>query len=167
MPQSHAHRAGPVPMRSEDIRDIRRHLQNLEFQVQQLRQEIDLNPGEATHSIAAASPVSYRLVREMIDARRTRDRHFGDSLFGEPAWDILLALYAAELAQMRVTTSQLCLGAAVPATTALRWIGNLDEAGLLERRNDPFDGRRVFVNLTDKARETFRSYFEELLGTER
>src|SRR5438874_11958217 len=34
-----------------------------------------------------------RLAIRMYDARRTRDRIMSRELFGEPAWDMLLALY--------------------------------------------------------------------------
>jgi hypothetical protein len=38
----------------------------------------------------------------------------------------------------------------VPPTTALRWIGQMTEAGLLERVEDETDRRRAFIALTDK-----------------
>ena len=164
MSQLHAKRAEPVQLRSNDVLDIRRQIQNLEFQVQQLRQNIDSGSVDPRAAPVAGEPVSYRLLKDMIEARRARDRYFDGSLFGEPAWDILLELYAGELAQMRVTVSNLCIGAAVPATTALRWINNLENSGLLMRSPDPMDGRRLFVNLTDKAREGLAAYFEEVLG---
>jgi len=43
------------------------------------------------------------------------------------------------------------VAAAVPTTTALRWIRTLTEAGLLERRTDAGDARRSFVILSDTA----------------
>ena len=161
MPSSQGQRSGRGKMGPDDVLNIQRQVQNLEFQVQKLRQNID---GESQQPDVPTShgPVSYRAIREMLDARRLRDRYFGQSLFGEPAWDILLELYASELAQVRITVSQLCIGAAVPATTALRWIGNLEAGGLLTRHKDKLDGRRVFVFLTDKAREAFRSYFDSV-----
>src|SRR5689334_9354526 len=33
------------------------------------------------------------LALQLYDARRSRDRMFNDCLFGEPGWDMLLALY--------------------------------------------------------------------------
>lgn len=163
MSQSHAKSAEPVQLRSNDVLNIRRQIQNLEFQVQQLRQNIGSDSVGQKAVPSAGEPVSYRMLKDMIEARRARDRYFDGSLFGEPAWDILLELYASELAQMRVTVSNLCIGAAVPATTALRWINNLEISGLLMRSPDPMDGRRMFVSLTDKAREGLAAYFDEVL----
>jgi hypothetical protein len=77
--------------------------------------------------------VTPKQVRRVICARRKRVQFFGDDLFGEPAWDILLDLFATHLTGGRVSTSSLCIAADVPSTTALRWIGVLCERDLLLR----------------------------------
>ena len=109
-----------------------------------------------------APPLSVDVVRAVIRARRLRARFFADELFADPAWDMLLDLLQAELAQHRVPVSSLCIAAAVPATTALRWIKSMTDAGLFLRRADPHDGRRVFVELSPGASEGMRRYFGEL-----
>ena len=58
--------------------------------------------------------------------------------------------------------SSLCIAAAVPATTALRWIKTMTDAGLFKRRADPHDGRRVFIELAPKASQATRGYFAEV-----
>ena len=83
-------------------------------------------------------------------------------MFADPAWDMLLDLLQAEIAQHRVPVSSLCIAAAVPATTALRWIKTMTDAGLFRRRSDPHDGRRVFVELSPTASEALRRYFKEV-----
>ncbi|MBO9378595.1 winged helix DNA-binding protein [Sphingomonas histidinilytica] len=98
-------------------------------------------------------------IRDMIRARRLRDELFGAGLFADPAWDMLLDLMAARLERRPVAVSSLCIAAAVPATTALRWIKQLTEAGLLRRVADPDDGRRVFIELTDHAASVMEAYF--------
>ena len=146
-----------------EVLDIRRHLQNLELQVQQLRQSLNAEPASSIADEQSSGRISYREVRSIVESRRARDHYFDRNLFGEPAWDMLLELYACELGQLRMTASQLCVAAAVPATTALRWIGNLDRAGLIQRTDDPLDRRRVFVSLTDNGLKALRSYFGEVL----
>jgi len=106
-----------------------------------------------TVAVAAAD------VRKAIRARRLRDQLFVTGLFEDPAWDMLLDLYAAELELAQVSVSSLCIAAAVPATTALRWIGRMTETGLLERTPDPFDRRRAFMVLSRAAREKMDGYF--------
>ena len=103
--------------------------------------------------------VTERYIRVMIKLRRHRDSFFGNELFADPAWDMLLELYASALGQLRVTVSSLCLAAAVPATTALRWITLLEAEGLIERRPDPIDGRRKFISLSEKALDAMNGYF--------
>lgn len=98
-------------------------------------------------------------VRAIIKSRRKRDALFPPGLFGEPAWDMLLELYAAKLAYRQEFVSSLCIASAVPATTALRWIVVLENAGLVERRADRFDRRRTFVSLTDKGQSALEEFF--------
>ena len=107
-------------------------------------------------------PLSADTVRNVIRARRLRARFFPEELFADPAWDMLLDLLQAELAQLRVPVSSLCIAAAVPATTALRWLKTLVSQGLFVRRADPHDGRRVFVELAPEASQALRRYFAEV-----
>ena len=107
-------------------------------------------------------PVSAELVRSVIRARRLRARYFSEELFADPAWDMLLDLLQAEIAQLRVPVSSLCIAAAVPATTALRWLKTMVQEGLFLRRADPHDGRRVFVELAPETSLALRRYFAEV-----
>jgi DNA-binding MarR family transcriptional regulator len=112
--------------------------------------------------IGEAPTVSLETVRQVIRARRLRARYFDEEIFADPAWDMLLDLLQAEIAQHRVPVSSLCIAAAVPATTALRWIKTMTDAGLFRRRADPHDGRRVFVELAPQASEAMRRYFKDV-----
>lgn len=101
-------------------------------------------------------------VRAVIRARRLRSRYFSEGLFADPAWDMLLDLLQAEISHLRVPVSSLCIAAAVPATTALRWLKTLVSQGLFVRRADPHDGRRVFVELAPETSQALRRYFAEV-----
>jgi hypothetical protein len=97
-------------------------------------------------------------VRAIIRARRLRDQYLPADLFADPAWDMLLDLMAARLEGNRVAVSSLCIAAAVPATTALRWIKMLTDQGLVVRSADPQDGRRVYIELADEAARALTAY---------
>ncbi|SBV34248.1 conserved protein of unknown function [uncultured Sphingopyxis sp.] len=103
-----------------------------------------------------------KAVRRMLRQRRMREQFFPADLFADPAWDMLLDLYAARLERQPVSVSSLCIAAAVPATTALRWIKTMTEAGLFVREADPHDGRRIFIALADGAFDALARYFEAL-----
>jgi hypothetical protein len=105
-----------------------------------------------------APPVDGAFVRSMIRQRRLRDRFFPADIFADPAWDMLLDLYAARLERRTVSVSSLCIASAVPATTALRWIKSLTDAGVFVREADPHDGRRIFIALSEKAEAGMRDY---------
>ena len=100
------------------------------------------------------------MVRALIRYRRLREQFFSKDLFADPAWDMLLDLLAARLEQGQVAVSSLCIAAAVPPTTALRWIRTLTEHGLFVRSADPEDGRRIFIELSDEASEALIAYFQ-------
>lgn len=97
-------------------------------------------------------------VRSIIRVRRLRDHYFRSAMFADPAWDMLLDLFAARLERQRVAVSSLCIAAAVPATTALRWIKSMTDQNLFVRVADPQDGRRVFIELSDEAAAGLESY---------
>lgn len=103
-------------------------------------------------------------VRALIRARRARSQYFPVDLFADPAWDILLDLMASRLEGRQVSVSSLCIAAAVPATTALRWIKSMTDADLLERKPDPVDGRRVFIDLSQRAVEAMNAYMASSRG---
>ncbi|MDF7776320.1 hypothetical protein P1X14_13780 [Sphingomonas sp. AOB5] len=107
---------------------------------------------------ADQTDASAQEIRATIRSRRLRAQYFDSELFADPAWDMLLDLYAAELEKRQVSVSSLCIAAAVPPTTALRWIGTLHDAGLFERHADPSDRRRAYVGLSAKGMAGMRGY---------
>lgn len=124
------------------------------------------SPGVIEPTTPADVPnVAVETVRSAIRARRLRSSYFPDDLFADPAWDMMLDLLQAEIAQLRVPVSSLCIAAAVPATTALRWLKMMVERGIFVRRSDPHDGRRVFVELAPEASNSLHRYFGEVGGS--
>jgi DNA-binding transcriptional ArsR family regulator len=114
-------------------------------------------------SAAADQPdISTEMVNWFIRARRRRGRYFPEELFADPTWDMMLDLLAAELSYRPVAVSSLCVAAAVPATTALRHIRSMVQKGMLIRRQDMRDGRRVYVELSPEASGALRRYFADL-----
>lgn len=125
---------------------------------------LSADPGvleEERPGAAPAAELSPQRIAGIIRARRLRTRFLPDDIFADPAWDILLNLLQAELLHQRVPVSNLCVAAAVPATTALRWITTLVKRGLIARRPDPLDGRRIFIELAPETSSALRRYFAQ------
>ena len=106
-------------------------------------------------------------VRQIGRARQARARIIGKNLFGEPAWDMLLELYALSLEQHECSVSSICLASGAPPTTALRWLDKLQGCGLVVREDDTLDARRTWVRLSDEGLSRMRRYFDlrECAGT--
>ena len=100
-----------------------------------------------------------RLVRRIIRQRQLRARFFDGDLFGDPAWDMLLDLTAARAEHTRVSVTSLCIASGVPPTTALRWIGQMTEAGLFQRVEDEADRRRAFRRADRQGRRRHGALF--------
>lgn len=102
----------------------------------------------------------------IVRMRNMRDQMLGQRIsFADPAWDLLLDLYVAELRGPRLSVSDACIGARVPATTALRWLNHLHAAGAIERIPDPRDKRRVMLQLTPDQLSRLDDFFDALIAS--
>jgi hypothetical protein len=111
-------------------------------------------PLPATEALAA-------LARAYLRHRRVREQLFPE-MFADPAWDLLLDLYAAAIEGRRVSVSSACIAAAVPPTTALRWIGILENQRLVVRIADPADRRCTHLQLSAEAETAVGKWLQGL-----
>ena len=95
-------------------------------------------------------------------SRNWRRKELDSEILGEPAWDILLALFVVDNDRRRLSVTELAKMTQTPPTTALRWVAVLENRELVRRRQNPFDQRVVHVELTDKGRRSMESYFMRL-----
>ena len=98
--------------------------------------------------------------RQLHRERRLRDASFPPGLFGEGIWDILLDLFASEADDRKVRVSSACIAACVPASTALRYLSEMERLGMIVRSPSPDDRRGQYVALSEDCRAEMR----ELLG---
>lgn len=140
-------------------------LQELAAELRQLSERIATAAAlEAAGPARAAenSEIRAEWVRRLIYRRRLREKYFDSELFADPAWDILLDLYAAQLEGRKTTVSSLTIAAAVPSTTALRWVQKLTSRGLLIRTAEAGDRRRVYIQLSPEALTLVEAYLREV-----
>ena len=101
-----------------------------------------------------------RLARIILDQRQERVAVLPQEMFGEPAWDMLLELYALG-DDSKTDLCNLSGRCGSPRSTAARWIDYLEDQQLLTRE---FDQGREFAQLTCKARRILDSYFCQILS---
>lgn len=96
--------------------------------------------------------------RSLLNSRRIRKQYFHRDIFGEPAWEILLALYVTEEAGARLTMSKLAERIEAPLTTVIRWVKALEEQSLVGRVEHPTDRRIIFIRLLETGRKALDGY---------
>jgi hypothetical protein len=108
----------------------------------------------ATRACTATDCEAAALAQSRYRQRRLRGHYFGEELFRDPAWDLLLDLYIADFQGKRITVTSACCAAGVPAPTGLRWIAKLEEKHFVRRCREveAEDGRLVYVEITPSAR---------------
>jgi DNA-binding MarR family transcriptional regulator len=118
--------------------------------------------------LPSAAPISDRSAeslrgraKEIFQERRRRLQFFSRSMLGEPAWDMLLAMYIMDNSGPLQTVGTLLALSGVPRTTALRWLESLEAQQLVLRKTNANDRRTEYVFLTDKARKLMTAYLSE------
>jgi DNA-binding HxlR family transcriptional regulator len=108
---------------------------------------------------AAPEGITARLIDMMCAVRNARLEQFPGALGSDSCWDILLHLYSVHLKQHRLNISTLRKRTGIADTTLLRTVATLAEAGFVARVPDPFDRRRVMVELSPAGVAAMNRYF--------
>lgn len=110
--------------------------------------ELALHPDGAGYAHHGLTDDRLTTARAWKRANEVVTSVFDRSLFGNPAFDIMLELYIAqaELRLARVKSVSIASGA--PPTTALRYLTTLIERGWVRRLGDPADRRVAILQLT-------------------
>lgn len=117
----------------------------------------------AAPDVDATQPRDHRaLLDRLIKARREKAKIFAGDLVADPVWDMLLALARVDLDGKGIPTLTLSIDGRIPASSALRRISEMEQAGFIERRPDPDDRRCILVYLTDNGRQMVDRYLEQL-----
>ncbi|HYE27385.1 MAG TPA: hypothetical protein VEA61_04025 [Allosphingosinicella sp.] len=109
------------------------------------------------------SPEAGQSLRAMAERlysdRRRRDEYFPAGLFGEPAWDLLLALFIAHEDGRHVSLDEAYAAARVEASDGPALIERLIAAGLVTRSHN----RHNAILLTDQAKDRLSDYLADLI----
>ena len=146
-----------VKLTSQDLEDARRLLSLLASPDEM----ITVHPAPGSDEAVSVSKQSLLgKAKQLIVSRRRRQDIFGKTMFGEPAWDMLLLLYARD-ASARQTIGRLSDLSGTTKSTALRWIDYLEQEQLVRREAHPTDRRAAFVQLTQRGRDAVELYLSD------
>lgn len=98
------------------------------------------------------------IAKTIYDQRMRRSLFLPKSIFGEPAWDMLLDLFMQDTGRKRISTQSLCIASNVPQTTALRNIDLLEQESLVRRIKSEADKRVIFIELTNEGKLAVGKY---------
>jgi DNA-binding MarR family transcriptional regulator len=134
---------------------------------EQLQPHLDAVAGsEANRSAGMHRPITRhllgRLAGRIYDERRTRADFLEPRLFGEPAWDMLLALTCLPPRGQLLTPTALSAAAGVSAEAGKRWQAALAGKGLIEVGPDGVEPRLRTVRLTGDGRALMTRYLTAL-----
>lgn len=144
---------------TDEVYNLRRDFANIAAEMQTLQQRLNallqnINVDTFVENSAMAK------AKEYFRKRRVREQMFGNiDLFADPAWDILIYLFIAGEEDRDISLSSACIAAAVPESTAIRWINVLESKKHLRRNQDPSDPQQIYVSLTPATAELVRTYF--------
>ena len=122
--------------------------------VQRAMAQIEALPLHPHHALTG---LSLRGMAETLALeRRMRAEHFPPALFGEPAWDLMLALFVAREDGRSFTLADACLAARVSPRAGRRLLETMQLEGLVEPVTAQRD--RQGVRLTAFAAERLSAY---------
>lgn len=111
--------------------------------------ELYLVPSPGPSTALYDRDLALRVAKQAVAVRRSRERSFGEDLFADPAWEVLIDLFIAQVEGKDVTIGDACIAASVPLTSALRCCQALHSRKLVRREADQRDKRRVLLRLTN------------------
>lgn len=104
-----------------------------------------------------------RLVGQLLHARSIRSDHLPGKLFSDPAWDMLLHLFAAHLGRRSLSEAALFSSSGISAATGERWLIAFSLESLIERSKGAVQQAQPCVALSEKGRRSMDDYFRSMM----
>lgn len=136
-------------------------IEQMTVSVQQALRHIAMLASVLPPDVAGLSPRA--MAERLYSERRQRDGYFPAGLFGEPAWDLLLALFIAEQEGREVSIAEAFRVAGVGAAAGRRLLAKVESAGLVFRIPGREDRRRQCVELTQDGIDRLSDYLAGLV----
>jgi ActR/RegA family two-component response regulator len=115
-----------------------------------------------------APPEPFQAARLLLLGEDKRRVLFGVTNVDDARWEIITELYLAQAVGQTTSVSDALNAAGIANTSAVRRLAELVDEGIVLRKPDQNDHRRVVVSLTPSALETvqkFYSWFSDMAAT--
>lgn len=99
------------------------------------------------------------LADDILRLRKAAMTCLGQSIFSDPAWNLLLALYASGERGAPPQIGTVAVRAGLPRSTAIRWLTNLNQYELVNITRDRKDKRIMRVRLTQRGHAAVENSF--------
>ena len=103
------------------------------------------------------------LVQQLLHARSIRGDHLPGKLFSDPAWDMLLHLFAARLGRRTLSEAALFSLSGLSAGTGERWLIAFDAERLVRRFGGGVAEAQPCVALSEEGRRSMDDYFRTMM----
>jgi len=100
-------------------------------------------------------------ILSILCVRRGREAAMGRELFSDPAWDILLELYAALLGGRKMTLGDVARSIDVPRSTIARWVSVLSDRQLILASVDVEDAAQLWLQLSPKGNAAMKNLVDQ------
>ena len=121
-------------------------------------------PFEPVETFRQASHRDLLIGAELMKKRRAaRANHFPKEMFGEVAWDVMIALYLEEK-NNSLSIADISMSLQMPMSTLLRWITYLEIRLLVTTFSVVTDERVRLLQITDMGRNVMDECMTELVG---
>ena len=116
--------------------------------------------GLLSHNLADRVVLTEDHIQSILILRRAREEFFDRNLFSDPAWDIMLELYAARLGGRTVSIAELVASSFTPQSTLERWLAALEEHDVVIWSGNAPQLNDRSVSLCDDADSRMQSLIE-------
>lgn len=131
--------------------------QILQFTAMPTSVKLTLDQEEETS--ASGLEVSDEWIIKFIQAWQARTFYLPREIFVDPAWNMLLELYLAQLKNKRMSSETLYSLSGTSGSAAVRWLKVLESQRLIICMAEPENTDREFVELSSNGEFALRSYF--------
>lgn len=144
-------------MGENEVGSVEDDIAQLEGAVAQLKARF-ARPPMIDLVVEGQSPTYASYASAMVEARKRLQRFLPGSYFSDPAFDMVLDLFAATEAREKRSFKAAALASRVPAATAARYVEMMVRDGIILREPDPSDGRRTLLSLSESAMVALREW---------